>query len=136
MLVERLDLIAAGVAALLALYGASLVLMEVAQRLGGAELHAKFQRGETLVSVLWAIVALALLTAGLTRGMKELRYGGFGLLGLALAKLFVFDLSQLSSLARAASFLAVGLALLAGGFLVQRLAVRSAVMPDRPAGGA
>jgi uncharacterized membrane protein len=130
MLLQRLDLTAAGIAALLALYGASLALMEAAQRLGGAELHAKFQRGETLVSALWAIVALALLAAGLTRGIKELRYGGFGLLGLALAKLFIFDLSQLSSLARAASFLAVGLALLAGGFLVQRLAIRGALVPN------
>ena len=51
-----------------------------------------------------------------------IRWGGLGLLGLALAKLFAFDLANLSSLARAGSFLAVGLALLAGGFLVQRLA--------------
>jgi uncharacterized membrane protein len=131
VLLPRLDLTGAGIAALLGLYGASLALMEVAQRLGGAELHAKFQRGETLVSSLWAIVALALLAFGLVRGVRELRYGGFGLLGLALAKLFIFDLSQLSSLARATSFLAVGLALLAGGFLVQRLAARSAMVIDR-----
>ena len=53
--------------------------------------------------------------------MKEVRFAGLGLLGLALAKLFIFDLSRLSSLTRATSFLAVGIALLAGGFLVQRL---------------
>jgi len=74
------------------------------------------------VSALWAIVALALLASGLTSRSKELRYAGLALLGCALAKLFLFDLSQLSSLSRAASFLAVGLALLAGGFLVQRFA--------------
>ena len=123
-LVPRLDLKVAGASALLGLYAASLELMELAQRLGGADLHAKFQRGETLVSALWALVALALLAGGLWRRSTELRYGGLALLGLALAKLFLFDLAQLSSLTRAASFLAVGLALLIGGFLVQRLADR------------
>jgi uncharacterized membrane protein len=44
------------------------------------------------------------------------------LLALALGKLLLFDLSRLSSLTRAASFLAVGLTLLAGGFVVQRFA--------------
>ncbi len=125
----RLDLAAAATSGLLALYAASLAVMEAAERLGGADLHAKFQRGETLVSALWALVALALLSTGLTRRTKELRDGGLALLGLALAKLFLFDLSQLSSLARAASFLAVGLALLAGGVLVQRLALRAKLPP-------
>jgi uncharacterized membrane protein len=59
----------------------------------------------------------------------ELRYSGLALLGLALAKLFLFDLSQLSSLARAVSFLAVGFALQTGGFLVQRLAARGELPP-------
>lgn len=124
----RLDLTTLATAALLGLYAASLALMEAAQRLGVADLHAKFQRGETLVSALWALAALALLAGGLMRS-KELRYGGLGLLGLALAKLFLFDLSQLSSLTRAASFLAVGLALLTGGLLVQRLALRNKLPP-------
>jgi uncharacterized membrane protein len=75
-----------------------------------------------MVSALWAVVALGLLASGLSRGSKELRYAGLALLALALAKLFLFDLSQLSSLTRATSFLAVGITLLAGGFLVQRLA--------------
>jgi uncharacterized membrane protein len=122
LLFSRLDLVAVGVTALLALFAVSLGVLEAAQRLGAADLHAKFQRGETSVSALWAIVALALLASGLTRRVKELRYGGLALLGCALAKLFLFDLSQLSSLSRAASFLAVGVALLAGGFLVQRSA--------------
>ncbi|MDX6369051.1 MAG: hypothetical protein QOG93_553 [Gaiellaceae bacterium] len=120
LVVERLDLVAAAASALAAVYAVSLGIMEAAQRLGGDDLHARFQRGETLVSTFWVLVALALLASGLTRRVKELRYGGFLLLGLALAKLFLFDLSQLSSLSRAGSFLVVGLALLTGGFLVQR----------------
>jgi uncharacterized membrane protein len=75
-----------------------------------------------MVSALWALVALAILAAGLVRGVREIRWAGLGLLAVALAKLFLFDLSKLSSLTRAASFLAVGVTLLVGGFLVQRLA--------------
>jgi uncharacterized membrane protein len=125
----RLDLAAAATGGLLGLYAVSLAVMEAAERLGGGNLHASFQRGETFVSTLWALVALVLLGAGLTRRTTELRDGGLALLGLALAKLFLFDLSQLSSLTRAASFLAVGLALLAGGVLVQRLALRAKLPP-------
>jgi uncharacterized membrane protein len=122
LLLDRFDLAAAGASALLAVYAGSLMLLDLSQRLGDGELHAKFQRGETMVSALWAVVALGLLASGLLRGSKELRYAGVALLVLALAKLFLFDLSQLSSLTRATSFLAVGVTLLAAGFLVQRLA--------------
>ena len=132
-LVPRLGLLLLGIAGLLALYAGSLGLLEAAQQLGGGTVHARFQRGETLVSALWALTALTLLAVGLLRNL-ELRYAGLALLGLALAKLFLFDLSQLSSLTRAASFLAVGLALLAGGFLVQRLA-RTALPPGGAAHG-
>lgn len=122
LLAERFDLGVAVTAALLLLYAASLGILEASQHIGSADLHSKFQRGETLVSVLWALVALGLLAVGLSRRIPEVRYSGIGLLGLALVKLFFFDLSKLSSLTRAASFLGVGIALLVGGFLVQRLA--------------
>jgi uncharacterized membrane protein len=122
LLVPRLDLVLAAGAGVLAVYLASLGLLDASQSLGAAGVHAKFQRGETLVSALWALVALSALTAGLLRDLRDLRRGGLVLLAVALAKLFLFDLSQLSSLARAASFLTVGVALLSGGFLVQRLA--------------
>jgi uncharacterized membrane protein len=122
LLAGWIDLAAAGASALFAVYAGSLLLLDLSQRLGGGELHAKFQRGETMVSALWAVVALGLLAAGLSRGSRNVRYAGLALLALALGKLFLFDLSQLSSLTRAASFLAVGLSLLAGGFVVQRFA--------------
>ena len=118
---HRLDLAAAATAGLLGLYAVSLGVLEATQRLGGADLHAKFQRGETLVSALWALAALALLAAGLARRTKELRGGGLVLLGLALAKLFLFDLSQLSSLTRAASSSPSAWRSLAAACLVQRL---------------
>jgi uncharacterized membrane protein len=62
-----------------------------------------------------------LLYLGLRRGWRSLRSAGFVLFGVALAKIFLYDLSQLSSIARAVSFLAVGALLLTAGFFYQRL---------------
>jgi uncharacterized membrane protein len=78
----------------------------------------------------WALTGLALLAAGLARGSATARYAGFALFALTLAKIFLYDLAELSSVARAVSFLAVGGLLLAGGFVVQRL---SEGRPGRPA---
>ena len=57
------------------------------------------------VSVLWTLIGLALLIAGLIRDQRLLRYGGLALFGLSLAKIFLYDLSALSSVARALSFI-------------------------------
>jgi uncharacterized membrane protein len=67
-------------------------------------------------------VGLGLLYAGLKRGKRGLQIGGFVLFGISLAKLFVYDLAFLSSVARAFSFLAVGGLILVAGFFYQRLA--------------
>ena len=104
----------------LALYCASLVILEAFEGSGGS-VAAAFQRGHTAVSAAWGAVGLALLVAGLRRGARDLRIGGLALLGASLAKLFLYDLANLSSITRAMSFLAVGAVLLVGGFFYQRL---------------
>ena len=68
-------------------------------------------------------------TSGSSAGINWLRFVGFGLFGLALAKLFLYDLAFLSSITRALSFLAVGALLLIAGFFVQKLSEESAVRP-------
>ncbi|HEY6031640.1 MAG TPA: DUF2339 domain-containing protein [Gaiellaceae bacterium] len=109
------------VAAVLPVYAASLAILELSISFGDRSLDSAFQRGHTGVSALWGLIGLALLTAGAARRRTALRLGGFALFGVALAKLFLFDLTFLSSITRAFSFLAVGAVLLAGGFLYQRL---------------
>ena len=52
---------------------------------------------------------------------RALRLGGLGLLTLAVVKIFFVDLANLESIWRVASFLAVGLLLLAGAFAYQRV---------------
>jgi uncharacterized membrane protein len=108
----------------LGLYAATLTILELSEDFG-ADVHSAFQRGHTAVSFLWGAVGLTLLVLGLKRGGRHLLVGGFALFGLALAKLFVYDLSFLSSIARAFSFLAVGALLVVGGFFYQRLTLDS-----------
>ena len=108
-------------AGLLGLYTVSLTILEVFERWTPGGVEDRFQHGHTLVSACWAAVALALLYVGLTRRMRRLRVAGFVLFGGALAKLFLYDLATLSSIARALSFLAVGALLLVAGFFYQRL---------------
>jgi uncharacterized membrane protein len=105
----------------LGLYALSLGILDAAERFSGASVATDFQRGHTAVSALWGVIGLALLTLGLLRGSRGLRLAGFALFGISLAKLFLYDLTTLSSLARALSFLAVGALLLLGGFFYQRL---------------
>jgi uncharacterized membrane protein len=117
----------------LALYAVSLAILELAERVSGASVETDFERGHTAVSALWALLGLGLLVAGLVRGSPWLRYGGLGLFGLSLMKIFLFDLAELSSVARAFSFILVGGLLLVGGFFLQRLGDRLGTRADTPA---
>lgn len=105
----------------LLVHAASLAILELSVRVSTASLHTDFQRGHTGVSALWGTLGLALLYVGLTHQRRALRLGGFALFGVSLGKLFLYDLSQLSSITRALSFLAVGAVLLLAGFFTQRL---------------
>jgi uncharacterized membrane protein len=105
----------------LAVYGLSLLVLELFQRAFGASIQTDFQRGHTAVSAFWGLVGLGLLYFGLTR-LGALRVAGFALFAVSLAKIFLYDLPSLSSITRALSFLAVGAVLLLGGFFYQRLA--------------
>ena len=124
------DWILAGAAGL-ALYAASLIVLELAIRVSGASLETDFERGHTALSAVWGLIGLTLLVLGVARRSSRLRYAGLALFGLTLAKIFLFDLAELSSVARAASFVAVGGLLLAGGVLVQRLSQREVDILER-----
>jgi hypothetical protein len=105
----------------LGVYGLSLGILELAERISPAGVETDFQRGHTVVTAFWGLIGLGLLVSGLLRSSTALRLGGLALFGLSLAKLFLYDLSALSSITRALSFLAVGGFMLAGGFFLQRL---------------
>ena len=77
---------------------------------------------------------MAALIAGLVRDLPALRTGALVLVGIALAKVFLYDLATLTAMARVASFLALGLLLLAGAFAWQR--IRPRPLPDLTGGAA
>ena len=88
---------AAWAAGVSALYGLSLTVMGFVAWLGDADVDTEFQRGHTTVSAVWATVGLVLLYLGLRRGRRAFRGAGFALFGVALAKIFLYDLSQLAA---------------------------------------
>ena len=103
------------------LYAISLGILELAERIRPDGVTAAFQGGHTAVSAVWGTLGLVLLYLGLRRRVSGLRIAGFVLFGISLGKLFLYDLARLSSITRAASFLAVGAVLLLGGLLYQHL---------------
>ena len=72
------------------------------------------------LSILWAIYATALILLGMIRRVALLRWQALTLFGVVVAKVFLFDLSELSRFYRILSFLILGVLLLAVSFLYQR----------------
>jgi uncharacterized membrane protein len=118
------------VAGIAAVDAVSLSILQLFQWAGTGSVHLEFQHGHTAVSAFWGVLGLAALYLGLKRRAARMRLAGFAIFGVSLAKIFLYDLSELSSITRAFSFLAVGAVLLFGGFLYQRL---SAELDERNA---
>lgn len=71
-------------------------------------------------SVAWALFGLALLGVGLAADRRGVRALGVGALGVTTAKVFLYDTSDLDTLARTLSFLVVGAILLAASYVYAR----------------
>lgn len=76
--------------------------------------------GQSWLSAFWAATGLGAVIWGMVRRSAKVRLGGLALLMVAIAKVWTYDLSELEELARALSFVALGLLLLAGAFAYQR----------------
>jgi uncharacterized membrane protein len=79
------------------------------------------QQGQLQLSALWSITGVAALVLGLRRGSREMRLAALGLLGLAVGKVFLYDLAALTSVYRVGSFLGLGLLLLFAALAYQRM---------------
>ena len=126
LLVERreVSVLLRAAAAVSFVYAASLGIVDLVQ---GDDVE-RSQTAQVVLSAFWASVGLVAIVVGLVRDVREIRYGGLVLLGLGVAKLFLYDLSELDQLYRVLSFIAVGLLLLAGAYAYQR--VRSVGRPQ------
>jgi uncharacterized membrane protein len=76
--------------------------------------------GQAWLSAFWAATGLGAVIWGMVRKSVNVRLGGLALLMLAIAKVWTYDLAELEELARALSFVALGLLLLVGAFAYQR----------------
>ena|GEM_PF-4232212 len=72
------------------------------------------------LSILWALCATSALSAGIWFAITPLRIFAVALFALTVGKVFLFDTSHLSALARIAAFLVLGTLLVVGAFLYQR----------------
>jgi uncharacterized membrane protein len=79
------------------------------------------ERGQAILSALWSLLGLGLLWVGLRRGLRPLRLAGFALLAIAVGKVFFYDLATLEQGYRVLSLVVLGLFLLLGAYVYQRL---------------
>lgn len=68
----------------------------------------------------WALYAITLLVAGVARNLKALRYLSLAFLLLTVAKVFLYDLSELGGIFRVFSFLGLAVALMLVSVFYQR----------------
>jgi len=106
------------VAAATAVYLVSVAIVDAS---GATQATGTTQGGQLLLSAFWSATGLAAIVAGLLRDRQELRIGGLVLLGIAVVKVFLVDLSTLGSIYRVGSFIGLGLLLIAGAFAYQRV---------------
>ncbi len=98
-------------------YLGSVAIIDVIGDTAGGEAR---QIGQSWLSAFWTATGLGAVVWGMVRHSPKARLGGLALLMVAIAKVWTYDLSELEELARALSFVALGLLLLAGAFAYQR----------------
>lgn len=86
--------------------------------------YGGFLAQQLSLSILWTIYATGLIVIGMARRVALLRWQALTLFGIVVAKVFLFDLSELSRFYRILSFLILGVLLLAVSFLYQRRSTR------------
>ncbi len=73
-----------------------------------------------LLSILWGCYGLFIATRGIFKSTRELRLFGIVLLGITILKLFLVDLTKLSTIEKTAVFISLGLLMLLLSFLYNK----------------
>jgi uncharacterized membrane protein len=84
-------------------------------------------------SALWLATGVVLLVAGVWRKSQILRIASAVLIAVAVAKVFIFDMSELEGVLRALSFIGLGAVLIGIGLFYQKLLTRAAKQDAAPA---
>jgi uncharacterized membrane protein len=98
-----------------------LASVAIVDQLGVAPDGSSQQDGQVILSAFWSLTGLGALVYGLLDDDRRFRLGGLVLLGVAVFKVFFYDLAQLESIYRVLSFIALGLLLLIAAFAYQRV---------------
>ncbi|HXG85924.1 MAG TPA: DUF2339 domain-containing protein [Pyrinomonadaceae bacterium] len=72
------------------------------------------------LSILWGIYALFLIVLGINRNKKHLRVGAIILFGLTLAKIFFYDIADLTTISKTVVFISLGIIMLIVSFLYNK----------------
>lgn len=72
------------------------------------------------LSILWGSYSLILIAIGIWKNKKYIRIGAIGLFGITLLKLFLYDITQLNTIAKTIAFVALGVLLLIISFLYNK----------------
>jgi len=106
------------------------------QRAGETDVSAEISRLKNLqqltLSGVWLFYSVILMVTGIWRRLQGLRIMAIALFGLAILKIFIYDLSFLERLYRIFSFIGLGVILLLVSYLYQRY---KAVIFDSPTQG-
>ncbi len=110
--------IAAFVGATALVYLGSVVIVDTVGVYGLGESR---QSGQAWLSAYWTVTGLAAVVFGLLRKSADVRLAGLALLGVAIVKVWTYDLAELDQLARVLSFVGLGILLLVGAFAYARI---------------
>jgi uncharacterized membrane protein len=104
------------------------VTFSVTQAFQGRALHfAAITESELWAyTLVWLVYGIALLLFGLRTQSRSARLAAFGVMIVVSLKAFLVDMSHLTGVARALSFIALGLVLLGIGMFYQRMMARQA----------
>lgn len=80
--------------------------------------------------VLWGAIAFVLLLMGIRKQLRSIRIAALVLLGLTIAKLFLYDIRNVSETGKIIAFILLGILILVISFLYQK--VKRLVIEDKP----
>jgi len=83
-------------------------------------------------SIAWLAFGVVLLAAGVIFNSQRARLASAAVIALTIVKAFLIDMSTLTGVYRALSFMCLGLVLVAIGWLYQRILFRRQAPPPLP----
>jgi uncharacterized membrane protein len=83
-------------------------------------------------SIVWLVFGVALLGIGILLNSQRARLASAVVIALTIGKAFLVDMSALTGVYRALSFMGLGIVLVAIGWLYQRILFRKAPAPPAP----